>query len=643
MFASLRRLSTLGLTSRNPCQSRRKRSLQCEIMERRDMFSVNPFSAPIAPGTGAVETAQTALVAEFDPQPAAADVAHADDGPILIGNGGANQAGVNDKPQVFVDDPQPVEEGNAIRFTIRLDRATDVPVRVHYRTVDGTAIGTQAVGVGDYHATDRSNSLVFMPGETEKTVVVATNDDSVVECAQTLHLFAWMVTSGRPVGIGDAVGVATILDNDGGEDDCGACPNEKQADQNAVRQLVDEFMRDLFDGPMDDAPQENGANENDRDVSDDIVVPPVVDSSGEAFVFFGPNDPQQGQEQHDNADGEQAPQLPTAQDVLEGGSPNIDWSGSWGHSLFDGLTDDEIRAEYEYYQQSVHDGVRTSASNTQPLQEIFDRILRLEGEMIHRGIEFGDDVRPDDVPEDGGFSEEHQRSTSSNERRAEREGFTNTDYARMPFFTQDEIDRAKTAPVEIYEYQDKFPLCSIHGLQALIATYAAKNGGDAPTVGALTQEAYVQGWLGGLDDAGDPIIGPKPNNGEKWQADSDIVFEDYYEQCDTLAAQFGWNLQTLPNDNRAVALDALQQSVQRQNPVMIVYRTNPNSDPVAASEGDGDGVHVAIIQGFTFQDGEQYVIAKQPHNNLDHVWHIDDFLASWYWDSPIFVVSGASD
>jgi len=141
-------------------------------------------------------------------------------GNSLLGPGGlVDQNGIEANAiQVFVDDALPVEEGLAASFTIRLSQPANAPVIVSYHTRDGSAIGTQADDTGDYRATDASNTLVFLPGETKKTVVVATNDDAVEEDTEHFTLRVTHATSSVPVRIADGSGLGTILDNDGGDE-----------------------------------------------------------------------------------------------------------------------------------------------------------------------------------------------------------------------------------------------------------------------------------------------------------------------------------------------------------------------------------------------------------------------------------------
>ena len=200
-------------------------------------------------------------------------------------------------PQVIVDDAEPVEEGNAVQFKIRLTAPSDKPVRVKYRTGDGSAIGTQVVGEGDYLSTDRSNTLVFRPGEMEKTVVVATNDDAIVEDREQFSLQVHRVSSKRAVGIEDSSGIGTILDNDG---ENRQAPSDA-GPQNEPGEPVKDIDWGDINGNLDDIIWSCGTVD---DMLDQVVVQIIASMM---------------QEQPLNAT-----------QILAGGSPNVSWGGSGG-------------------------------------------------------------------------------------------------------------------------------------------------------------------------------------------------------------------------------------------------------------------------------------------------------------------------
>jgi streptogramin lyase len=90
-------------------------------------------------------------------------------------------------------------------FTVSLDFASALPVSVTYATADGTATAGS-----DYTAVS-SGTVFFAPGETTKTILIQTVDDTTIEVPET-----FTVNLSSPVGatISNGTGVATILDND---------------------------------------------------------------------------------------------------------------------------------------------------------------------------------------------------------------------------------------------------------------------------------------------------------------------------------------------------------------------------------------------------------------------------------------------
>jgi hypothetical protein len=89
-------------------------------------------------------------------------------------------------------------------FTVRLDAPSATPVTVQFATANGTALDGS-----DYTAA--SGTLTFAPGQTTRTILVRTLDDTLSEPAET-----FTVTLSNPVGatIADAHAVGTIADNE---------------------------------------------------------------------------------------------------------------------------------------------------------------------------------------------------------------------------------------------------------------------------------------------------------------------------------------------------------------------------------------------------------------------------------------------
>src|SRR5262249_43552263 len=82
-------------------------------------------------------------------------------------------------------------------FSVTLDAASATPVTVSYATTDGTAVAGS-----DYVAA--SGTLTFAPGQTNRTILVDTLNDSVAESAESFTL-----TLSSPVGATLARGQGT--------------------------------------------------------------------------------------------------------------------------------------------------------------------------------------------------------------------------------------------------------------------------------------------------------------------------------------------------------------------------------------------------------------------------------------------------
>ena len=116
---------------------------------------------------------------------------------------GTVEGPADEPPAVTVSDAG-ATEGDAVEFTVSLSAASGQEVTVEYATADGTAeSGTDYAGA--------SGTLTFAAGETEKTVSVATTDDSADEEDETFAL-----TLSNPAGatLADATATGTIVDND---------------------------------------------------------------------------------------------------------------------------------------------------------------------------------------------------------------------------------------------------------------------------------------------------------------------------------------------------------------------------------------------------------------------------------------------
>jgi Calx-beta domain len=113
---------------------------------------------------------------------------------------------LDNDPQVSlsVNDVARSERDGPAVFTLSLSRASGKVVTVAFGTADGSAAAP-----GDYSA--RAGTLVFLAGETSKTVSVPLNDDGVFEPDETLTL---NLSSSVNATLADAQGVGTIVDDD---------------------------------------------------------------------------------------------------------------------------------------------------------------------------------------------------------------------------------------------------------------------------------------------------------------------------------------------------------------------------------------------------------------------------------------------
>jgi hypothetical protein len=113
---------------------------------------------------------------------------------------------LDNDPQVSlsVDDVSAAEEGPSATFTLSLSRESGKIVTVDYATGDGTAAAPS-----DYAA--RNGTIIFMAGETSKTVSIALVHDALVEADETFTLALSRTVN---AALSDGQGVATIVDDD---------------------------------------------------------------------------------------------------------------------------------------------------------------------------------------------------------------------------------------------------------------------------------------------------------------------------------------------------------------------------------------------------------------------------------------------
>ena len=116
----------------------------------------------------------------------------------------------DDAPPSLSVAPASADEGQGLVFTVSLTAASGKEVTVDYATADGTAT-TSSTATGGRDYTARSGTLTFAPGDTEKTVTVATRQETTDEDDETLTL---TLSDAANAGISDASATGTIADDD---------------------------------------------------------------------------------------------------------------------------------------------------------------------------------------------------------------------------------------------------------------------------------------------------------------------------------------------------------------------------------------------------------------------------------------------
>ncbi|MEC4813836.1 MAG: Calx-beta domain-containing protein [Scytonema sp. PMC 1069.18] len=114
-------------------------------------------------------------------------------------------ATINDSPTMRVGDNFTLTEGGIANFTVTLSAASNQIITVNYGTADGTAT------LADNDYTSVAGTLTFAPGETTKTISVATTDDTKAEANET---FVFNIAAASGATIADSQTVTTIYDND---------------------------------------------------------------------------------------------------------------------------------------------------------------------------------------------------------------------------------------------------------------------------------------------------------------------------------------------------------------------------------------------------------------------------------------------
>lgn len=157
------------------------------------------------------ETLKTITVATVDdnvhegPEGFTVGLSGATGGAIISTGGGAVSLADNDSPPSFAISNAGVTEGGSAVMTVTKSGATALNLSVTYATANGSAIAP-----GDYTAA--AGTLTFLPGETSKSISIATIDDAIYELAETFSVNLSGASGGA--SISTATGTATITEND---------------------------------------------------------------------------------------------------------------------------------------------------------------------------------------------------------------------------------------------------------------------------------------------------------------------------------------------------------------------------------------------------------------------------------------------
>ncbi|MGN6184500.1 MAG: beta strand repeat-containing protein, partial [Thermoanaerobaculia bacterium] len=161
-------------------------------------YQSNSGIATFAPGS---TTATIAITINGDAVPESnetffVDLAGPSNATLGDSQGGGTIADDDGTPSLSINDPAIVEGMPAV-FTVTLAPASSLPVTVAWSSTDPT---------------NASGTLTFAAGETTKPISIATASDTIAEPSET-----FTVTLASPSGatIGDATGIATIIDDDG--------------------------------------------------------------------------------------------------------------------------------------------------------------------------------------------------------------------------------------------------------------------------------------------------------------------------------------------------------------------------------------------------------------------------------------------
>ena len=132
------------------------------------------------------------------------DLSNPTAGATIADSRGAGTVANNDNAPSFAVNNVSVSEGGTLNFTITKTGSTSRTHQVYYTTANGSADSSDYTGTSGW--------LSFGPGETSKTVPVATKHDTVFEANETLYLNLSSPSAGATLA--DPQGQGIITNND---------------------------------------------------------------------------------------------------------------------------------------------------------------------------------------------------------------------------------------------------------------------------------------------------------------------------------------------------------------------------------------------------------------------------------------------
>ncbi len=149
------------------------------------------------------------------------DTTHEADETFSVGLSGATNAPITDGTAtgtIHNDDAAPVitiSDGSVVEgdsgtsslvFTASLSAPSGLPATVRYTTADGTAVAGS-----DFTAPASGSQIIFAPGETSKTIMIAVNGDATIEAHEA---FSLLLSDATNAMIASGAATGTILNDD---------------------------------------------------------------------------------------------------------------------------------------------------------------------------------------------------------------------------------------------------------------------------------------------------------------------------------------------------------------------------------------------------------------------------------------------